>query len=135
MRILQGITVSALAALLLLTQSRMLWSQQPLSKGAPAQPAAAVPVGAATAKPAANVEQPAEPSQTALENNPALRTALEMHRKEPRDYVESILLLIDLGHAEMAKPILADLMKLNVSDQQRVAIVNEFGSEGMLKLS
>ena len=55
--------------------------------------------------------------------------------KEPRDDVESILLLIDLGHPELAKPILADLIKLNVTDEQRVAIVNEFGTEGMLKLS
>jgi hypothetical protein len=58
-----------------------------------------------------------------------------MERKEPRDYVQSVLLLIDLGRPELAKPIMAELMKLPVSDDQRVAIVKEFGAQGMLHLS
>src|SRR4051794_21967673 len=49
---------------------------------APLPPA---PVAAAGAKPAVIADQPAEASQTLLENNPALRSALEMERKEPRD--------------------------------------------------
>jgi CheY-like chemotaxis protein len=149
MRIIQRIAIGGLAALLLLVNSRALWSQQPLPKRTPPQPAAVAPgapparnvapsvapVAAAGAKPAANADPSVGPSQTDLENNPALRSALEMQRKVPRDYVESILLLIDLGHPELAKPILADLIKLNVSDEQRAAMVNEFGSEGLLKLS
>lgn len=73
--------------------------------------------------------------QPVLEANPAVRAALEMPGKEPRDFVESILLLIDLGRPELAKPILADLAKLQITDPQRVAIVAEFGSQGMLHLA
>jgi CheY-like chemotaxis protein len=80
-------------------------------------------------------DEPSAPSQELLDANPAIRSALEMPRKEPRDYVQAILLLIDLGHPELAKPILADLSKLEVADAQRVAIVGEFGSQGMLHMS
>ena len=52
------------------------------------------------------------PSRPAFETNPAVRSALEMPRKEPRDYVQAILWLVDLGRPELAKPILADLAKL-----------------------
>ncbi len=98
---------------------------------APPPPAPATP----SSKSAVPAEQPTELVQPLLETDPAVRFALEMPRKEPRDYVQSILLLVDLGRPELAKPILAELMKLNVTDAQRVAIVNEFGSQGMLHLS
>jgi CheY-like chemotaxis protein len=49
--------------------------------------------------------------------------------------VQAILWLIDLGHPELAKPITADLAKLNLDDAQRIAIVNEFGSQGMLRIA
>src|SRR3954470_16531113 len=71
-------------------------------------------------------DEPLVPSQELLDANPAIRSALEMPRKEPRDFVRAMLLLIDLGHPEFAKSILAELMKAEVTDAQRVAIVSEF---------
>jgi hypothetical protein len=61
--------------------------------------------------------------------------ALEAPRQTPRDYVQAIMWLVDLGRPELAKPILADLAKLQLTDAQRVAIVGEFGSQGMLHLA
>lgn len=78
---------------------------------------------------------PTETVQPALETNPAVRAVLEMPRKEPRDFFQAITLLIELGRPQLAKPILADLLKLPLTDAQRVALVNEFGSQGMLHLA
>ncbi len=58
-----------------------------------------------------------------------------MQRTKPADYVQSILLLIDLGRPELAKPILADLAKLELTDAQRQELVDEFGASNMLKMS
>jgi hypothetical protein len=87
------------------------------------------PAGAATTKAAPLAAQPL------LETSAAVRTALDTPRKTPRDSVQAILWLIDLGRPELAKPILAELAKLPVTDAQRVAIVEEFGSHGMLHLA
>ena len=76
-----------------------------------------------------------EPVQPAFETNPAVRAVLEAPRKEPRDYVQAILLLVDLGRPELAKPIMADLAKLNLTNDQRIAIVTEFGPQGMLHIA
>jgi hypothetical protein len=43
--------------------------------------------------------------------------------------------LIDLGRPELAKPIMADLAKLQITDEQRIELVAEFGSSSMLKLA
>jgi CheY-like chemotaxis protein len=101
----------------------------------PAPPAAAAVPPAAPAKDAAKT-QPAGPADIGPkpEKNPAVLSALEMPRNKPADYVESILLLIDLGRPELAKPILADLTKLPLTDAQRQELVDQFGAGSMLKL-
>jgi hypothetical protein len=83
----------------------------------------------------AAVETATPAARPLLETNAAVRTALESPRTTPRDYVQSILWLIDLGRPELAKPIMMELAKLPVTDAQRVAIVGEFGSHGMLRLA
>ncbi len=123
MTIPQKLAACGLAASLLLATATATRSQQP----PPAPPAAAPP-----GKTADTAPEPAEPP---LETNPAVRSALELPRKEPRDFVQAVLWLIDLGRPELAKPILAELAKLQVTDAQRVAIVAEFGSQGMLHLA
>ena len=78
----------------------------------------------------------AEPVQPAFETNPAVRALCSnLRAKEPRDYVQAILLLVDLGRPELAKPIMADLAKLNLTNDQRIAIVTEFGPQGMLHIA
>ena len=50
--------------------------------------------------------------------------ALELPRKEPADYFQAIGWLIDLGRPELAKPILDELAKLQMTDAQRAALVD-----------
>jgi CheY-like chemotaxis protein len=101
---------------------------------APAAPAAIPP---ATPDKDAAKKGPAGPADIGPkpETNPAVLSALEMPRTKPADYVEAILLLIDLGRPELAKPILADLAKLELTDAQRQELVDQFGAGDLLKLS
>jgi CheY-like chemotaxis protein len=165
MNIHQKTVVCGLAIFFLLATSTSTWSQQSRATGrtprtpkprptkaavekkprpapqphhdaaVPAPHAAAPPPAPAAAKPAKPADEPVEQVQPLLETNPAVRTALELPRKEPRDFVQAILWLIDLGRPELAKPIMTELSKLPVTDAQRVAIVSEFGSQGMLHLA
>jgi CheY-like chemotaxis protein len=64
-----------------------------------------------------------------------VRAALELPRREPADYLRAVIWLIDLGRSELAKPILEELSRLQLTDKQRAALVNEFGSGTMLKLA
>jgi len=111
---------------LLLACALIAYSQPATGTPAP-KPAATTPTTAAGTPAAAMSPQ--------VELNPAVRTALELPRKEPRDYFRAILWLIDLGRPELAKPILDDLAKLQLTDAQRKALVDEFGSRSMLKLA
>jgi CheY-like chemotaxis protein len=89
--------------------------------------------------PATDASKPSPPGRVDIgpkpEKNPAVVSALEMPRKKPADYLQAILWLIDLGRPELAKPILADLAKLQLTDAQRQELVDQFGSGSMLKLS
>lgn len=122
----QNLIACGLAASLSLAFVSAARSQQPA-----APPAAAPEAG----EPANKDDKATEPVQPVLEKNPAVRAALEMPRKKSRDYVQAILWLVDLGRPELAQPILAELAKLQLSDNDRVAIVSEFGSQGMLHLA
>jgi CheY-like chemotaxis protein len=70
-----------------------------------------------------------------FESNPTVRAALEMPRKEPGDYFQAIGWLIDLGRPELARPILDELARLQMTDAQRAELVTEFGSQRMLQLA
>ncbi|MCC7475510.1 MAG: hypothetical protein IT425_08950 [Pirellulales bacterium] len=121
MRVLHAsLLAGSMIVILLLATAAPVRSQPPQ----PSQPAAGE-----AAPPAAETPQPL------LETNPAIRAALELPRQEPRDYVRATLWLIDLGRPELAKPILDDLMKRQVRDEQRAAIVAEFGSADLLRLA
>ncbi len=69
------------------------------------------------------------------ETNPAVLSALETPRNKPADFVQAVLWLIDLGRPELAKPILLELTKIELTDAQRIELVDQFGSGSMLKLS
>lgn len=86
-------------------------------------------------KPAAAPAATPSAAQLDLETNPAVRAALELPRTEPKHYVSAILALVDLGRPELAAPILKELAGLNLSDEQRAQLVNDFGSRRMLQLS
>ncbi|HVT26722.1 MAG TPA: hypothetical protein VHE81_01780 [Lacipirellulaceae bacterium] len=95
-----------------------------------APPAAAVNDASKTGA-AATTENLAPPP----ESNPAVLTALELPRKKPADYLQAVLWLIDLGRPELAKPIMADLVKSHITDAQRQELVDQFGSGNMLKIA
>lgn len=85
-----------------------------------------------TPKPAASIA-PTEPQK--IETDPAVLSALDLPREKPADYLRTVLLLIDLGRPELAKPIFADLLKQPLTDADRQQFVDQFGSGSMLKLS
>jgi hypothetical protein len=99
------------------------------------KPAAAPTKGAATdaAKTAASAKP--EPVIVEVEKNPAVLTALEMPRKTPADHLQVILWLIDFDRQQLAKPILNELAKLQLTDAQRAELVNQFGSASLQKLA
>jgi CheY-like chemotaxis protein len=101
---------------------------------APAAPPAAPPVKQDAGKSGAGTTTP-EDLAPKTETNPAVLTALQTPRKTPRDFLQAILWLVDLGRPELARPIMADLAKLPITDEQRIELVTEFGSSSMLKLA
>src|SRR4051812_29446350 len=101
-----------------------------------AEPPAPPPAAKAEpAKPGASATTTPEDLGPKTETDPAVLTALQTPRKTPRDYLQAIMWLIDLGRPELAKPIMADLAKLQITDEQRIELVAEFGSSSMLKLA
>ncbi len=99
---------------------------------------AQAPAAEDKAAPPVKAEAPTDETTVAgplIERNPAVRTALELPRKEPADYLQSILWLIDLGRPELARPILDQLKAMQLTDAQRAAFVGKFGSHRMLKLA
>ncbi len=61
--------------------------------------------------------------------------ALELPRTEPKHYLSAILSLVDLGRPELAAPILKEFVGQNLNDEQKAALVNEFGSRRFLQLA
>jgi hypothetical protein len=60
---------------------------------------------------------------------------LELPREESRDYFQAVSWLIELRRPELAKPILEELVALQLTDAQRAALVTEFGSHSLLQLA
>ena len=59
--------------------------------------------------------------------------ALELPRTEPKHYLGAVLALVDLKRPELAAPILKELTDLKLDDDQRAALVDEFGSHRLLR--
>ncbi len=90
---------------------------------------------ATVALPAATDAPPAADTGPPIETNPAVLAALELTREEPADYFRAVLALIELDRPELAKPILDELVGLQLNDAQRAALVDQFGSRSMLLLA
>jgi len=79
------------------------------------------------------------PSDAAAElevvENPTVRAVLESPRTTPADHAQAVFALIDLGEAERAAPVMAELLKLNIDDQAKAALVAQFGSARFMKLA
>ncbi len=112
----------------------------PLRAQQPPIDVAEEPPADAAVQPPADTDAAAPPAAPAdlgppIETNPAVRAALELPREEARDYFQSIGWLIELGRPELAKPILEELAQLQLTNEQRAALVDEFGSRSMLQLA
>jgi CheY-like chemotaxis protein len=94
----------------------------------PATPPAAEP---AKKGPATAPEAVGPPPET----DPAVLSALDLPRSKPADYLQAVFLLIDLGRPQRAKPIFDDFLKLSITDDDRLAFVEQFGAASMLKLA
>lgn len=105
------------------------------------RPAAPAPASAPAAAPengdeSAAADAPAKLAPGALsDDNPAVRSALEMPRKTPTDAFRAMTLLLDFGRPDLAKPILDELKALQLTDEQRADIVAKFGSQRLLQLA
>jgi hypothetical protein len=99
----------------------------PFAMAQPQQPAAAPPAAAAT--------PPADAAAPPIETDPAVLATLELPREEPADYFRAVIVLIELDRPELAKPILEELVQLQLNDAQRAALVEQFGSHRMLMLA
>jgi CheY-like chemotaxis protein len=96
---------------------------------------AAVPAPPARAAAAASTPAATDNAVPVVETDPAVLTALEIPRKTPVEHFQAITWLLDLGRPELAKPILNDLTKLQMTDAQRAELVTRFGSRSMLQLA
>jgi hypothetical protein len=96
-----------------------------------AQAPAAAPAPADAAAPAAADTE----STLLLEDSPAIRAALTLPRQKPSDYLDVVMALVALDRPELAKPIMEELAALQLTDEQRADLVNQFGSVTMLQLA
>jgi hypothetical protein len=70
-----------------------------------------------------------------IETDPAVLAILDLPREEPADYFRAVIVLVELDRPELAKPILEELVQLQLTDAQRAALVEQFGSRSMLLLA
>ena len=79
----------------------------------------------------------ATPTPTLAEfalRDPAVAAVLELPRTTASQQLRAILMLIDLGHTDVATLIVPDLLAATLDDAQKAALVAEFGAAKFLKL-
>jgi len=69
------------------------------------------------------------------ERNPAVIAVLQLPRETPGERLQAVMTLADLGEAELATEILRELATLDLTADQRAALVGEFGTATMLRLA
>jgi HEAT repeat protein len=82
-------------------------------------------------KPADEEESEAEPAA----EDPALQAVLESHPQTPAELLRAIDILVDLGHANLAKPFIDELAKRELDVTALAALAGQFNSAKLLKLS
>jgi hypothetical protein len=79
----------------------------------------------------------AEPAPTLADyarRDPAIAAVLELPRTTAAQQLRAILMLVDLGHPEVAGQIVPELLGAKLDDAQKAALVAEFGTAKFLKL-
>jgi CheY-like chemotaxis protein len=85
-------------------------------------------------EPAAGAGAPPPVPDVGSIQNPAVRAAYELPRREPGDYLRAVLNLLDLGEPQLAAAVFRELEGLNLNDEQRAALVSRFGTAALLRL-
>ena len=89
------------------------------------------------AQPPAADAPAAEPSPTLADyarRDPAIAAVLELPRTTASQQLRAILMLVDLGHPEVAAQVAPELLGAKLDDAQKAALVGEFGTAKFLKL-
>ena len=74
-------------------------------------------------------------ASSAVLANPAVRSAMELPRNEPADYLRATLSLLDLGAPELAREVFSELTALELDDTARAKLVKQLGAASLLRLS
>jgi hypothetical protein len=106
------------------------------------EPEAEAPLDAAPAPapaPAPEGAAPAVPPQGPLladfaRRDAAVAAVLDLPRETPAAKLRAVLMLIDLGHVDVAALILPELLQMKLDAKQQAALVNELGSAPFMKL-
>jgi CheY-like chemotaxis protein len=101
-----------------------------LAQSQPAPPAAIPPAEGA---PVEEQGPPPIPDIASIQN-PAVRAAYQLPRREPGDYLRAVLNLLDLGQPELAGVVFRELEALNLNDEQRATLIAQFGTASLLRL-
>jgi hypothetical protein len=64
----------------------------------------------------------------------AVAAVLDLPRETPAAKLRAVLMLIDLGHSDVAALILPELLQMRLDAKQQAALVNELGSAPFMKL-
>ncbi|REK12768.1 MAG: HEAT repeat domain-containing protein [Planctomycetota bacterium] len=83
---------------------------------------------------AAPAAEPAPASQAALED-PAVQAVLESRSQKPYDLLQGIRILADLGHPELAQPIIEKLTNQQLDQEQKAALAANFSSGALMRLA
>ncbi len=76
-----------------------------------------------------------EPAAATRSDNPAVEAILSSPREQPSDYARAVFLLIDLGEADLAAPLFDELLKLQIEDSTKAALVTQFSTARFLRLA
>lgn len=88
----------------------------------------------AAGAPAAPAAEPAPTLADYARRDPAIAAVLELPRTTASQQLRAILMLIDLGHPEVAAQVAPELLGAELDDAQKAALVGEFGTAKFLKL-
>ncbi len=95
-------------------------------------PADVKPAAAARRRPARADD---EEAAAAVPDDPAVKAVLESQPKTPQQLLRAIDILVDLGHAELAKPLVDQLTTSKLDLQAKAVLSGQFNSATLMKLA
>jgi CheY-like chemotaxis protein len=87
------------------------------------------------AKPRATSKGPATDATAAVPDDPAVRAVLESHPQSPAELLRAIDILADLGHPDLAKAFVEQLIGQKLDAADKAALADRFRSATLIKLA